>query len=307
MGDPSGIGPAIIHKAINKIRGLADFLLIGDLWVMQRQSAMSYQQTTLNFIDLNNVSRKNFSFGKVRAEYGKASIEYLDCALGLLKNKEIDCLVTSPISKEAINKAGFSFPGHTEYLAKKTGCKKYAMMLINDRLKFVLATRHVAISEVHAQLNKDKICETASLAYAALNKLFLISEPRIAVCGLNPHASDNGLLGNEENKIIKPAVKNLKNKFSGISGPIAADAAILGAYKQKYDCIIAMYHDQALIPLKLTGASRGVNLTIGLDFIRTSPLHGTAFDIAAKPGLADPSSLVSSIKTAVSCAQNQCR
>jgi len=341
MGDPAGIGPAIIPKAIKKLKGLADFVIIGDKWVFDQVSGIRYQVSGMKFIDLNNVSHKNFKFGKVKAEYGRASVEYLDKAIELIKNKEIDCLVTCPISKEAINLAGFKgFSGHTEYLAQVTKAKYFAMMLLNKKLRFSLVTRHIPLKDVPAQLEPDKIYKTVLLTYRSLKELFLIKNPRIVVCGLNPHASDNGLLGEEENKIIKPALMRLGESIRNIDGPLAADIAVLKAAQKKYDCIIAMYHDQALIPLKISGAAyTGVNLTLGLRFIRTSPLHGTAFDIAAKfntprpktapfrariscgrlsipplrtPGfiagglhLANATSLIEAIRLAVKCQLNQ--
>jgi len=306
MGDPSGIGPEIILKSITKLKGLADFVVIGDKWVFGQLSATSYQLSAIKFIDLNNITHKNFKFGKVKAEYGRASLEYLDRALELIKNNQIDCLVTCPVSKEAISLAGFdNFSGHTEYLAARTNIKYFAMMLLNDKLKFSLATRHIPLKDVPSSLTGDKIYKTILITHQALKDLFLIKNPKIAVCGLNPHASDNGVLGGEENKIIRPALKRLKGIIKNIDGPLAADVAVLKAAQKQYDCLIAMYHDQALIPLKISGADTGVNLTLGLTFIRTSPLHGTAFDIAGKLNLADPSSLTEAIKLAVRCALNQ--
>ncbi len=307
MGDPSGIGPAIILKSITELKGLADFVIIGDKWVFnQTLGPRSRGALDCQFIDLNNVTRNNFSYGKVKAEYGKASIEYLDQAMELIKNSRIDCLVTCPVSKEAISLAGFDkFSGHTEYLAACTNIKDFAMMLLNEKLKISLVTRHIPLKDVPLSLSSQVIYKTIFLTYRSLKELFLIKNPRIVVCGLNPHASDNGLLGGEENKIIRPALEHLKKIIKNIEGPLPADVAVLKAAQRKYDCLIAMYHDQALIPLKISGAYTGVNLTLGLPFIRTSPLHGTAFDIAGKLNLADPTSLIESIKLAVRCTLNQ--
>ena len=281
MGDPSGIGPSIIAGAISEVKGLADFVVIGDRWVMNQISAVKYPNwQKIKFIDLDNVSHKDFSFGKIRAAYGKASMEYLDKAMDLIKNYAIDCLVTCPISKEAIGLAGFNYPGHTEYLAKRTSTKNFVMMLLNKDFRISLVTRHIPLKEV-----------------------FRIKNPRLVTCGLNPHASDNGLIGDEENKIIKPALQKLKSKLRYLDGPLPADVAILKAKKKQYDCIIAIYHDQALIPLKLSSSQSGVNMTLGLPFIRTSPLHGTAFDIAGT-NKANPASLIEAIKLAVRCASN---
>ena len=304
MGDPSGIGPSIIAKALAKIGSLAEFYVIGDRGVFDRVLGMGYRVSGKNFIDLNNVAHKNFRFGKIRAEYGRASIEYLDKALELIKNKKIDCLVTCPISKEAINLAGFRYAGHTEYFAQKTRVRDPVMMLLNKELKISLVTRHIPLRKVPIQFTENKIYKTILLTYKSLRELFLIDNPRLVVCGLNPHASDNGLIGQEEKRVIKPALRKLSKIIRYIDGPLSSDVAITKAYCKEYDCIIAMYHDQALIPLKLTAKETGVNLTLGLPFIRTSPLHGTAFDIAGT-GLADPTSLIEAMKLAIRCTLNQ--
>lgn len=317
MGDPSGIGPVIIAKALPQLRGLAEFTVVGDGWVFsqlpgaKRQvpamrflaAGLRSQASGIRFIDLKNVDQKKFKFGKVKAEYGKASIEYLDKAMELIRNKAIDCLVTCPISKEAIHSAGFCYTGHTEYFAKKTDTKQPVMMLLNEKLKFSLVTRHIPLKEIPLRLEKDALCRTVSVTYMSLKKLFRIRNPRMVVCALNPHASDNGLIGDEENRIIKPALKELKGSIKNIDGPLPADVAIAKAMRKQYDCVIALYHDQAMIPLKLTGDKTGVNITLGLAFVRTSPLHGTAFDIAAA-SLANPNSLIAAIKLAVECVSN---
>jgi len=346
IGDPSGIGPAITAKAVDKLKGLAKFVIIGDKWVFEKTKDQRPKTSRYQFVDLNNVPRTNFSFGKIKAEYGRASVEYLDKALELIAEKKIDCLVTCPVSKEAVNLSGIKFSGHTEYLAQYLGTHnliaplgeknrqlsnvspelppelpELVMMLLNDKLKFSLVTRHIPLKEASHCLNKEKIRNTIRLTQEGLRQLFRIKSARIVVCALNPHASDNGLIGDEENRVIKPAVRELKQSLKSIAGPLPADLAIMQAAQKKYDCVIAMYHDQALIPLKLTGAGvyprtnfsdrkfgcligAGVNLTLGLPFIRTSPLHGTAFDIAKTPQFADPNSLIAAIKIAIKCALN---
>lgn len=303
IGDPSGVGPEITAKAVKKLKGLAYFVIIGDRWVFNRLRYKIPNAKDLEFIDLKNIDHKSFSFGKVRSEYGKASIEYLDKALELIRKKKIDCLVTAPICKESINKAGFHFSGHTEYLTQKTKTKHFLMLLFNKHIKIGLVTRHLPIAEVSSRITTKAICETVALAYQGMRKMFSISHPRIVVAGVNPHASDNGLIGKEENRVIKPALKRLKNLKNCVSGPLSADVAIHLAYSKKYDCVIAMYHDQALIPLKLLGEDKGVNMTLGLPFVRTSPLHGTAFDIAGK-NIAKADSLIEAIKLAVKCTIN---
>jgi 4-hydroxythreonine-4-phosphate dehydrogenase len=304
IGDPSGIGPAITLKAISQLQGLAYFYVIGDKWVLNKFSSLSSGLSSTEFIYLNNITHKKFEFGKIKAEYGRASIEYLEQALYMIKQGIIDCLVTAPISKESITKAGFPYSGHTEFLSKRSHTKNPVMMLLNDQIKFSLVTQHTPLKDVSFQLSRDKVERTISLTFNSLKKLFSISNPRIVVCGLNPHASDNGIIGKEEANILKPVINALKNKIKNLYGPLSADVAILKAKQKEYDCVIAMYHDQALIPLKLTGYWTGVNITLGLPFIRTSPLHGTAFDIAKMPKLADQRSMIKAVKLAIQCTLN---
>jgi 4-hydroxythreonine-4-phosphate dehydrogenase len=314
MGDPSGIGPSIIASALRQFGSAGEFVIIGDRWVFDKAQTLCRKADSRRrspntdhrqpyystFIDLANVPRKNFSFGRIKADYGRASVEYLDKAMELIRDHAIDCLVTCPISKEAINLAGYHYSGHTEYFTRRTHAGHTVMMLLNKYMRFSLLTRHLPLKNVSGRLSKDSVCATIRITYDSLKALFGIRTPRIIVCGLNPHASDNGLLGREENDIISPAVETLKKGFPGLKGPVSADTAIAQAYENKYDCVIACYHDQALIPLKLLDASSGVNITLGLGFVRTSPLHGTAFDIAAT-GNADPRSLIAALKQAIQC------
>ncbi len=321
MGDPSGIGPIILLKAIDSLKGLFDFVVIGDKGVLNntkysippparlasraKRAGEAGNTQYYKLIDLKNINYKAFSFGKIKPEYGRASIQYLDKALELIKNGEIDCIVTCPISKEAVNSAGFRYSGHTEYLSARTNTKDFVMMLLNREIKISLISRHIPLKKVPAFINEERIFSTAMLTYNSLRNLFSVKNPRIAVCGLNPHASDNGLIGDEENKVIIPALKRLKAGIKCIDGPLSADVAIAKTRGKQYDCAIAMYHDQALIPLKVLGNTKGVNITLGLPFIRTSPLHGTAFDLA-KTGLnlANPDSLIEAIKLAAQCTSN---
>lgn len=306
IGDPAGIGPAITLKAYKVLKDKADITIIASRFVLcQSASLLKMKSLPKNLIDLDNISKKNFSFGKQSPATGRAAIEYLDKALDLLKHKKVDCLVTCPISKEAINLAGYKFSGHTEYLADKTNCGFQVMMLVNNKLKFSLVTRHIGLNQVSGSLNKKDLERNILDTNKALKKLFSINRPRIVVCAVNPHASDNGLLGKEEGDLIIPVLKKLKKRGLLLTGPLSSDIAIAAAAKAKFDCVIACYHDQALIPLKLTDPDSGVNLTVGLPFVRTSPLHGTAFDIAARPSLANPASLISAINLAIKCTLNQ--
>ena len=306
IGDPSGIGPAIAVKAVRELAGFVDLLIIGDLFVLNKIPGFSsIPRSGIEVADLKNVKREGFRFGRIKPEYGRASVEYLDKALQLLKDNQIGCLVTCPISKEAINKAGFRYSGHTEYFIEKTKTSQVVMMLLNKSIRFSLVTRHIPIKNVAKELTVDKIFNVTRTTCLSLKNNFNLTSPRIVICGLNPHASDNGLIGSEEEEIIKPAIDKLRKAFKNIDGPLSADVAIYKAFKGEYDAVVVMYHDQALIPLKITGKDSGVNMTLGLPFIRTSPLHGTAFDIAGKHKFANASSLISAIKLAVKCASDQ--
>ncbi|HPT39252.1 MAG TPA: 4-hydroxythreonine-4-phosphate dehydrogenase PdxA [Candidatus Omnitrophota bacterium] len=308
IGDPAGIGAAITLQALKILKDKADFTVIGDGRVLaQAARLLKVIPVPVKLIDLNNVQTNHFRFGCLNAQNGKASLEYLDAALELLNRKEIDCLVTCPVSKEAVSLSKAKFSGHTEYLGQRTGAKSLVMMLINDKLKFSLVTRHIPLRDVSRMLTRKNMETNITDTVKGLQDLFLIKKPRLAVCGINPHASDNGVIGTEEQEIINPVIKKLNKKIRdiSISTVLGADVAISQAAKGKFDCVIAAYHDQALIALKLTGFDSGVNLTLGLPFVRTSPLHGTAFDIADRPGLANPASLVAAIKLAIKCTLNQ--
>ncbi len=308
IGDPAGIGPAVTLKALALLKNKVKITVIGNSFVLtQAAKLLKLQPDFFKLIDVDNIAPRNFSFGKLSAQSGKASLEYLDLALKLLKTKELDCLVTCPISKEAIYLAGAKLGGHTEYLAWKTNSFDQVMMLINKQLKFSLVTRHIPLKDVSQKITAQVLEKNIVNTLRGLNVYFGLKRPRIVVCALNPHASDNGLIGQEEAQVICPVVKrfNKNNGTAIISGPLAADLAIAQAAQGKFDCVIALYHDQALIPLKLTDFSSGVNLTLGLPFVRTSPLHGTAFDLAKKPNLACPDSLLAAIKLAIQCTLNQ--
>lgn len=261
-GDPRGIGPEIIEKALSdpRIRGLADFSII--------------------------------------ESKDKAGFEAIKRATRILKKGEANGLVTGPVNKSSINKSGIPFRGHTEYLASITNTKKIAMMFCSVPLKVALVTRHVALKSVSRTLSQGKIVDTALLVERALKRSFKIKRPRIVVCGLNPHCGENGLMGGEERLIVVPAVENLRCKIPGIKGPISADVAFYMAYNGEFDAVISMYHDQGLVPFKMVAFRNGVNVTLGLPFVRTSPDHGTAYNIAGKD-IADPTSMKEAIKLAV--------
>ncbi|MBU0548937.1 MAG: 4-hydroxythreonine-4-phosphate dehydrogenase PdxA [Candidatus Omnitrophica bacterium] len=310
MGDPAGIGPEVIAKAISSpdIKKLGRIFLIGDKWIFNKIKNKKLKIKNVEFIDLKNVPRKNFKFGKVRRAYGRASMEYLFKAVELIKNRKIDCLVTAPISKQSIRLGGFSYSGHTEFLAAQFTKNKdsIVMMLLNKYLKISLVTRHLSLKKVAPSLNQNLIYKTILITYDALRNYFGLIKPHIAVAALNPHSGESGLLGSEEIKKIAPAVEKARRLVKNIAGPIAADWAFSCARAGKFDAVIAMYHDQALIPLKITSPESGVNMTLGLGFVRTSPLHGTGFDIAGR-NIAEGSSFRAAIKAAVDSSSNLIR
>lgn len=300
MGDPSGVGPEVTLKALAspKVKGLANFLLIGDGSVIARLKKDAGLVLNERLLDLSNVSGKRFVYGRCDAGFGASSMQYIDSALELLEAGAADALVTAPVNKSAIRLAGYrGFEGHTEYLAGKSGTKDFAMMFVGPRLKIALVTRHIALKDVSSELSVNVIYRTICLAQECLKKYFGIASPRIAVCGLNPHAGENGAFGNEEGRIIVPAIRKASRHIKRIAGPVSPDAVFGLALAGRFDCVISMYHDQALIPFKMLYFDSGVNLTLGLPFIRTSPDHGTAFDIAGK-GIANPASMIEAVKLA---------
>jgi len=307
MGDPSGVGPEVIVKALAspRVRRLANFFVIGDSFALRAAARNLKTNPSFYLIDLKNVLPKKFKFGRINASYGRASMEYLKKALRVLKRSRHVGLVTAPISKEAINKAGFHYGGHTEFLAKATKTSKFAMTLIGEPLRITLLTRHLPLKKVPARLKQKNILDSIELTHSFLKRYLNKRYPKIAVASLNPHGGEGGVLGDEEKRIIAPSIAKAKRKYKNICGPVAPDAVFYDAYKGRVDAVICMYHDQGLIPLKMIARDTGVNVTLGLPFVRTSPDHGTAFDIAGK-GAADPSSMIEAIKMAVRLIKARC-
>jgi len=300
-GDPSGIGPEIILKALarSSIAKKIIPVIIGDRFVF-RETAKRLKidiPGAGKFVDLKNVPPAKFCFGRTKASFGKAAVEYILAGLALVKIIKGASLVTAPVNKESINKAGFLFEGCTELLSCLTRSRNVTMMLVGGALRVSLATRHVPLKDVPGRLTRKGIIHTAENTHYALKKFFGIRNPRIGVSALNPHAGEGGFLGREEKMIISPAVNYLRKKMKGVSGPHPADTLFYKAKRGAFDAVVCMYHDQALIPLKMAAFEKGVNMTLGLPFMRTSPDHGTAFDIAGK-GKADPSSMIEAIKLA---------
>jgi 4-hydroxythreonine-4-phosphate dehydrogenase len=239
---------------------------------------------------------KKFIKNKPTAEGGKACVSYIKKAVKFALSKQVDGIVTAPISKESLKMAGFKWPGHTEMLADLTNTKDYAMMLVGGPLRVILVTIHTALKNVPDLITRPRVLKTIRLAKKTCDMLN-IKNPRIAVAGLNPHAGEAGIFGDEEIRKIIPAVKEAQKEGITVSGPYPPDTVFHKAYKGNVDIVVCMYHDQGLIPLKMLAFDKGVNVTIGLPFVRTSPDHGTAYDIAWK-GIANPSSLLEAIKVA---------
>jgi len=308
MGDPSGIGPEIVLRSLAspETQRLANFFVIGSSFMLETtRKRLKLRPLLHKVIGCENISPHQFRFGRVDKRYGRASIEYLEKALSMLKKNSKAALVTAPISKESINIAGFRYGGHTEFLAESTKTRRFAMMLIGGPLRVVLVTRHLPIREVPRNITERKIIEAIGLAHSFLTRYCGKKYPKIAVASLNPHGGEGGILGTEDKRIIAPAVTKARKRYRNVHGPMAPETVFYEAYRGRIDAAICMYHDQALIPLKMIARDTGVNVTLGLPFVRTSPDHGTAFDIAGK-GVADPSSMKEAIGVAVRLVKARC-
>jgi len=315
MGDPGGIGPEIALKAVyhSKWPDFMRFVLIGDknIWLKYaRHSRLPrpYEGKNIEETDYNKVimwdpipcATAKWRPGKTGKSEGSCSILWVRAAVAGCREGKFHAMVTGPICKHSMQAAGYKFPGHTEYLAHLAGSKQVAMMLIGGPLRVVLATRHIALKQVANFITRQVVMDTVAMAANGVKWLNL-PRKNIGVCALNPHAGEDGLLGNEEIRIIAPAVRYLRRKGIKAEGPIPADVIFYQAMQNKFGAIAAMYHDQGLAPLKMIAFETGINLTLGLPFVRTSPDHGTAFDIAGK-GMASCSSMVAAIKLAIQLA-----
>jgi 4-hydroxythreonine-4-phosphate dehydrogenase len=239
--------------------------------------------------------------GKPDVANAAAVTEAIEIAVKAALAGEAAALVTAPIHKAVLNQAGFPWPGHTEFLGHLTGARRAVMMLASDMLRVVPLTIHMPVAEVAGTLSKQAVFETGEIVLTALRRDFGILNPRLAVAGLNPHAGEEGMLGEEEERIIAPAVAALKARGFAVTGPLSADTLFHAEARKNYDAALCMYHDQALIPIKTLSFWDGVNVTLGLPILRTSPDHGTAFDIAGQ-GKADPRSMIAAVKMAADMA-----
>jgi 4-hydroxythreonine-4-phosphate dehydrogenase len=313
MGDPGGIGGEVALKALSIIgpQSKSKFVLLGDykhwvsiarklkfghplIWVNEAELGREIKKGVA-VLDLGGV--KKIQWGKINAVNGAAAVRYVCEGARLALSGEVDALVTAPINKEAIHKAGCPFPGHTELLATLSNTQSFAMMMVGGPFRIVLQSIHVSLEKSLQSVKPALVWEKLALTHRTLRRWFAIKNPRIAVAGVNPHAGENGAFGTEEIKILKPVIQKAQKLGWKVSGPHPPDTLFYWASQVPYDAILCMYHDQGLIPLKLAAFDSGVNLTLGLPFIRTSPDHGTAFDIAGQ-GKAKPHSMVTAIRLA---------
>jgi 4-hydroxythreonine-4-phosphate dehydrogenase len=325
MGCPVGIGPEIILRFAAKKKNFDQFfpIIIGDIDVLSRcakemqvhidivswQPGDTFDAGKLQVMEPEtgqdySLDAESLHWGKPGKETGHAAAAYIFKAVQLINQGVLDAMVTCPIAKYAMQLAGYKFPGHTEMLASLCNTENYGMMMAGRRLKVSLVTIHTPLSKVPEQISRDEIIRIINLTGVTLQRDFGISRPRIAVAGLNPHSGEGGLFGEEEGLVIEPAVSAAASGKYEVSGPLPPDTVFNKAMDNKYDAVVAMYHDQGLIPFKLVHFEDGVNLTMGLPIVRTSVDHGTAYDIAGK-GLASASSLEASFETAAQIIANR--
>lgn len=318
MGDPAGIGPEICVKALSReeLSDLCRPVVYGDEKVLRRAMAVvsspmdlhrlddpgTPRDGALNVVSLDNVP-EGWEYGRVQAACGRAAFEYIVRAVEDAKAGKIDGVVTGPINKESMNTAGMHYAGMTEIFAELTGTKDYSMMLTGGPLKVIHVSTHVSMREAIERVRKERVLRVIHLADAMLRDLGS-ERRRIAVAGLNPHSSEHGLFGAEEEREVVPAVEAAKAEGLDVTGPVPPDTVFLKASTGQFDIVVAMYHDQGHIPLKLLDFMGGVNVTVGIPVVRTSVDHGTAFDIAGK-GIADETSMIRAIELGARFARNR--
>ncbi|MBN1822730.1 MAG: 4-hydroxythreonine-4-phosphate dehydrogenase PdxA [Endomicrobiales bacterium] len=298
MGDPAGIGPEILVRALMypSVKRALRPVIVGNAEVLKK-AGLFRAGFDFELADVKVPGGGKIRFGKPSAVTGRLAYECVVRAAGMAMKREVPGIVTAPVSKEVIKSAGLDFIGHTELIAGIAKVRKFGMMMSAGPYNTVMVTRHVPVAKVSAKLTPGKIAETAVLAESFIRKYAGIRRPRVVVCSLNPHAGDGGLIGNEDEKIVAPAVRVLTRKGIDVSGPMPPDAAWVKMKQGKYDLLVAMYHEQVMIPLKFFAPEKVVNITVGLPYVRTSPGHGTAFDIAGK-GVADPGSMAEALLAA---------
>ena len=327
MGDPTGVGPEIIIRAVYEGTFIAlarPLIVAGDLGVLKRAAAVcgcdvqhqpgsSSPLATDELVvgghrlpvqALSQLDLSGQVFGQPQVSSGCAMADYIEWACDVCVAGDVAGMVTAPINKEILRAAGVAFPGHTELLADRCDVDEVVMMLAGERLRVCLVTTHCALREVPQRLNPERILTTMRIVSSSLQRQFGIKKPRLAVLALNPHAGEGGLFGDEETRHIAPAIAAARSEGILASGPHSADSLFWFAAQGEYDAVICMYHDQGLIPLKLLHFDDGVNVTLGLPIVRTSVDHGTAYDLAGT-GQASPASLVAAVRMAAEMAEKQ--
>jgi 4-hydroxythreonine-4-phosphate dehydrogenase len=319
IGDFNGVGPELALKAVAHptVKRLCVPLLVGPLDVfehvrtslklklqLQKATFPVMKSTPIPVVDVGDGIWADVQYGAVTKVAGRNAGVAIERAVNLCLRGEAHAIVTAPASKEALHLAGYNFPGQTEMITLLSGSQRVAMMLVAETLKVGLVTIHIPLKDVPGNLSKDKIVNKVSIVNETMESLYRISKPTIAVLGLNPHAGEIGRIGREEQDLIAPALEELRAKGMAVDGPFAADAFFGRKMFEQYDAVVAMYHDQGLIPLKMHAFGKAVNFSAGLSIIRTSPDHGTAFDIAGT-GKANLSSMLEAIKLAVRFADTR--
>ncbi len=320
MGCPVGIGPEIILKYFKNRRktDISVPVVIGDIKILEHTAnhlginiscsewkpGEPLPNAGIPVYAVSHLDFQDLQWGKPTKHTGQAMAAYIKTAVQLCEQGLFDALVTCPISKSALRKSGFIYPGHTEMLADLTGETNFTMMMAGERLRIVLVTIHCSLRDIANKLSFQSIYDRIKLTHHSIITDFAITAPQIAVAGLNPHAGEDGLFGSEELELITPAVEKACAEGMNVTGPLPPDTVFLKAAQGEYDAVVCMYHDQGLIPFKLLHFSDGVNVTIGLSIVRTSVDHGTAYDIAGK-GLANSGSLAAAVKLAGEIAANR--
>ncbi|MCI6157826.1 MAG: 4-hydroxythreonine-4-phosphate dehydrogenase PdxA [Peptoniphilaceae bacterium] len=311
MGDPAGVGPEISLKALDvSVEDRYEAIIIGSSEILQMyhkklglqaplhimKDMDDFQEGSINAYGVYPYPVSELEVGRVTVRSGDAAFRYVEAAIQLVQQGKGHGVVTAPINKEAIHLAGHNYDGHTEIFASMTGTKDYAMMLWTEKMAVVHNSTHCSLIEACRRVKKDRVHTCVELAGEAMKRLGK-AKPRIAVAGLNPHSSEHGLFGDEEEKEIEPAIEWAHSEGWNVDGPVPPDTVFMKAYQNQYDVVVAMYHDQGHIPMKLIAFDSGVNMTLGLPFLRTSVDHGTAFDIAGK-GIAKEESMLAALSLA---------
>jgi 4-hydroxythreonine-4-phosphate dehydrogenase len=307
MGDPTGIGPEIIIKSLldKSIRKIVFPVVFGDKGVLAKV-AEDIGITNVRFRELSsvdmvrsisNLKMTRLRYGRPDRNCGRAMVNYVKEAVSATMAGYIDAIVTAPINKEIINEAGFRYGGHTDMIAEFTGSREFTMMFVSKHFKVSLVTIHVPLKDVAMKITPQRIYKVGLLTWKFLRQYFGLKNPKLGVCGLNPHAGEGGFFGDEEKDLIYPGIVSLRSKGIDTEGPLSPDSAFWRAYNKEFDAVIAMYHDQGLIPVKLVDFDNAVNVTVGIPIIRTSPGHGTAYNIAGQ-GKANPEPMKAAIRLA---------